>query len=102
MAEQSPSENQPLSSPVLAGLPSAGSWLVDHGLILDEVSGTRVTAHMELGARHLTPWGVVHGGVYTTAAESLASIGASVAVRDRGEFAVPAGRGDREAHAVNT
>src|ERR1700730_5696155 len=38
--------------------------------------------------RITTPWGVVHGGVYTTAVESAASIGASLAVRDRGQFAV--------------
>jgi 1,4-dihydroxy-2-naphthoyl-CoA hydrolase len=30
----------------------------------------------------------VHGGVYTTAIESAASIGASTAVRDRGQVAV--------------
>jgi uncharacterized protein (TIGR00369 family) len=30
----------------------------------------------------------VHGGVYTTAVESACSIGASLAVIDRGEFAV--------------
>jgi uncharacterized protein (TIGR00369 family) len=81
-------EHQPLDLQALADLPPAGSWLIDHGLVLDEMSGTRVTAHLELGARHLTPWGVVHGGVYTTAVETVASVGASIAVYPRGEFAV--------------
>lgn len=36
----------------------------------------------------MTPWGVVHGGVYTTIVESAGSIAASHAVADRGEFAV--------------
>jgi 1,4-dihydroxy-2-naphthoyl-CoA hydrolase len=81
-------EHQPPDFPMLAGLPPAGTWLIDHGLELDEISGTRVTAHLELGARHHTPWGVVHGGVYTTAIETLASVGASLAVNERGEFAV--------------
>jgi uncharacterized protein (TIGR00369 family) len=58
------------------------------GLVLDEITGSRVTGHIELGADHLTPWGIVHGGVYSTAVESAASIGASTAVRDRGEVAV--------------
>jgi uncharacterized protein (TIGR00369 family) len=31
---------------------------------------------------------VVHGGVYTTAVESAASVGASAAVEKRGQFAV--------------
>lgn len=79
---------QSQDSQALADLPPAGAWLLAHGLELDEISGTRVTAHIDLGAQHHTPWGVVHGGVYTTAIESVASVGASLAVRDRGEFAV--------------
>jgi len=58
------------------------------GLVLDEVTGNRVTGHIELGSDHLTPWGIVHGGVYSTAVESAASLGASTAVHDRGEVAV--------------
>lgn len=51
-------------------------------------AGTKVVGHIDLSEAHHTPWGVVHGGVYTTAVESAASIGASTAVADRGEFAV--------------
>ena len=58
------------------------------GLTADEVSGTRVAGHIDLGPEHHTPWGVVHGGVYTAAVESAASIGASAAVLDDGRFAV--------------
>ncbi len=75
-----------------SGLPfdpsGGGSWLTDLGLELDEVTGTRVTAHLDLGTRHHTPFGVIHGGVYATVVESVGSIGASVAVADRQEFAV--------------
>jgi 1,4-dihydroxy-2-naphthoyl-CoA hydrolase len=71
-----------------ANLPPAGAWLQEQGLVLDEISGTRVTAHLELGPQHHTPWGVVHGGVYTTAIESVASVGASAAVFAHGQFAV--------------
>jgi 1,4-dihydroxy-2-naphthoyl-CoA hydrolase len=53
-----------------------------------EVSGSRVTGTLMLGPEHHTPWGVVHGGVYTTAIETAASVGASAAVRDQGMFAV--------------
>ena len=58
------------------------------GLVLDEVSATSVTGHIELGTEHHTPWGMVHGGVYATAVESAASIGASTAVAERGMIAV--------------
>ena len=51
-------------------------------------SGTRVAGHIDLGPDHHTPWGVVQGGVYATAVESAAGLGASLAVRDRGQFAV--------------
>ena len=72
-----------------AALPDALSAFVRAaGLVVDEVSSSRVTAHMELGPHHLTPWGIVHGGVYSTAVESAASLGASTAVRERGEVAV--------------
>jgi len=69
-------------------LESASTFLAAAGLELTEVSGTRVVGHLELGPEHHTPWGVVHGGVYTTAVESAASVGATVAVADKGQFAV--------------
>jgi 1,4-dihydroxy-2-naphthoyl-CoA hydrolase len=53
-----------------------------------EISGTRVTGVVDLGPDQHTPWGVVHGGVYCTVIESAASVGASTAVLDRGQFAV--------------
>ena len=88
MTDQDVTRGTPQSFPAFASLPPAGAWLQDHGLVLEEISGTRVTAHIDLGAQHLTPWGVVHGGVYTTTIESVASVGASAAVFEQGQFAV--------------
>jgi uncharacterized protein (TIGR00369 family) len=73
---------------MMAGLPPAGAWLEQLGLVVEELSGTRVRASLDLGPQHLTPWGVIHGGVYTTTIESLASIGASAAVVEQDQFAV--------------
>ena len=70
------------------GLDAAPPFLRGAGLQVEEASATRVTATIAAGPDHHTPWGVVHGGVYTTAVESACSIGASLAVIDRGEFAV--------------
>jgi len=78
--------SRPLFEP--APLETRGEFLETSGLTVDEVSATKVTGHIELGPQHHTPWGIVHGGVYTTAVESAASIGASAAVRDRGQVAV--------------
>src|ERR1041384_4095267 len=72
----------------LPDLGKVGPFLQAVGLELDEVDGRRMTGHAELSADHHTPWGMVHGGVYTTIIESVASTGASGAVRERGQFAV--------------
>lgn len=69
-------------------MPEGGEFLRVAGLRLEEVGGTRVRGSIELGEEHHTPWGVVHGGVYTAAVESAASVGASAAVEERGQFAV--------------
>ena len=89
MTDHDPTAQQPPQGlPAFANLPPAGVWLENLGLVLDEISGARVTAHLDLGAQHRTPWGVVHGGVYTTVIESVASVGASAAVFGQGQFAV--------------
>src|SRR5262249_15231351 len=57
-------------------------------LKFESIEPTRVVGSMGLGRDQHTPWGVVHGGAYTTAIESAASLGASMAVLDRDQFAV--------------
>jgi 1,4-dihydroxy-2-naphthoyl-CoA hydrolase len=69
-------------------LESSGAFARASGFVPAEVSGTRVTGHVDLGPDQHTPWGVVHGGVYCSVVESAASIGASAAVVERGQFAV--------------
>jgi len=58
------------------------------GLVLDKVETSHVTGWIDLGSEHHQPWGLVHGGVYTTAIESAASVGASTAAREHGLVAV--------------
>jgi 1,4-dihydroxy-2-naphthoyl-CoA hydrolase len=92
---------------------AAGSFLREAAFDVDEGSATRLTGHLDIDERHHTPWGIVHGGVYATAIESAASIGASAAVREAGQVAVgltntthflrsiTAGRATVEAEAIN-
>jgi acyl-coenzyme A thioesterase PaaI-like protein len=54
-------------------LEAASAFVRAAGLIVDEVTASRVTGHLQLSQEHHTPWGIVHGGVYTTAIESAAS-----------------------------
>lgn len=53
-----------------------------------EATGSRVTGYVDVGPDQHTPWGVVHGGLYCSVVESAASIGASTAVVEHGQFAV--------------
>lgn len=69
-------------------LAAASRFVAASGFVVDEVAGSYVRGHVELGEEHHTPWGVVHGGVYTTIVESAGSIGASHAVAEAGQFAV--------------
>ena len=49
---------------------------------------TRVVGSIAADERHHQPWGLVHGGLYTTAIESFATTGAFEAIKDRGLLAV--------------
>jgi 1,4-dihydroxy-2-naphthoyl-CoA hydrolase len=76
------------ATPSLPRLDQLSAFLRGLPLEFEVVEFTRVVASMDLGPDQHTPWGVVHGGAYTTAIESAASLGASAAVLDRGQFAV--------------
>ena len=51
-------------------------------------SGDEVACEFEVGDEHLQPFGLVHGGVHCGVIETVASIGATLFVRDRGQEAV--------------
>jgi len=69
-------------------LTKASAFVAASGFVVTEAGGRRVVGHVDLGPDQHTPWGVVHGGVYCTVVESAASIGASAAVIEHGQFAV--------------
>jgi 1,4-dihydroxy-2-naphthoyl-CoA hydrolase len=69
-------------------LTAAGPFVAAMKFEVTEAGGSRVTGHVNLGPDQHTPWGVVHGGLYCSVVESAASIGASLAVADRGQFSV--------------
>lgn len=54
----------------------------------DELGPTRVTGSIAADERHHQPWGLVHGGLYTTVIETFATTGAFEAVKNRGQQAV--------------
>jgi uncharacterized protein (TIGR00369 family) len=54
----------------------------------DEVTRTKVSGSVAADERHHQPWGVVHGGLFTTAIETFATTGAYESVREQGQQAV--------------
>ena len=70
------------------GSNAAGAFLRSVGLQIDRIAPDEVLAHLEATQEHHTPWGLVHGGLYTTVIESVATIGAVAAVQHTGQVAV--------------
>ena len=66
----------------------ASEFLAAAGLVITVVRPDRFEGYIELGEAHHQPWGIVHGGVYATAVESAASLGASAFAAERGQYAV--------------
>jgi 1,4-dihydroxy-2-naphthoyl-CoA hydrolase len=65
-----------------------GAWLKALGFEIEELTGARVSGHIDVGPEHHTPFGTAHGGMYATIVESAGSLGACAAVVERGERAV--------------
>jgi len=61
---------------------------VHYGLEFDEISAELVRGHVSFRPEILQPYGLVHGGVFASISESLASVGTAVGVWDAGNIAV--------------
>jgi len=59
-----------------------------YGLELTEVTDDRVSGRVAVRAELKQPYGLVHGGVYASIAESLASLGTGVVVGRSGKVAM--------------
>jgi 1,4-dihydroxy-2-naphthoyl-CoA hydrolase len=51
-------------------------WEEALAIEFDEASAARVLAHVDIDERHHQPYGIVHGGVWASIVESVASHGA--------------------------
>lgn len=66
-----------------AGLGSATGLDALLGLEILSAGPDRVVARLQIAERHLQPYGVIHGGVHAAIAETVASLGAVLAVHRR-------------------
>jgi len=58
------------------------------GLHFVAASPAEVVGEIVIGPQHVQPYGIVHGGVYASMAETLASTGAAITVMPEGKHAV--------------
>ncbi|GAC1399239.1 MAG: PaaI family thioesterase [Chloroflexota bacterium] len=59
------------------------------GLHLDKIAEDEVTGWLVVDpGRHFHPWGAVHGGLYCTVVETLATLGAAARALPAGKLAV--------------
>ena len=76
----------PDTGPRIIDLPSPFTELL--GLRIERVTTDEVTASLTVDpARHTHPWGAVHGGVYCTLIETVATLGAQLAAIPDGKMA---------------
>jgi 1,4-dihydroxy-2-naphthoyl-CoA hydrolase len=67
--------------------PYEGTFDGLYGLVLDSVEDGLVTAHVAVRDDLKQPMGLVHGGVYASIAESIASLGTHLGVIEDGKSA---------------
>jgi 1,4-dihydroxy-2-naphthoyl-CoA hydrolase len=65
-----------------------GGFEVALGLTFTRVTPDEVVCEVPVGPQLLQPYGLVHGGVYASIIETLASVGAAVFAMPRGQTAV--------------
>ena len=70
----------------VSALPATG-WERALAIEYDERSAARIVAHVDIDERHHQPYGIVHGGVWASIVESVASHGAAMAVMESGTAA---------------
>lgn len=81
------SEPETRGAPPPPVFPSTDAWAQALGLEILEWDETRVLARLMAGPQHHQPMGVLHGGVYASIVETVASYGAGRSVMASGQAA---------------
>jgi uncharacterized protein (TIGR00369 family) len=67
---------------------AASGWVKEMGITILTATEDEVTCEFDVTEKHHQGYGIVHGGVHCGVIESLASIGAAVVARPRGQRVV--------------
>jgi len=63
-------------------------WVREMGITILKATADEVTCEWEVAEKHHQGLGIVHGGVHSGVVETLASIGAAIVARPRGQMVV--------------
>ncbi len=77
-----------MSDDTAAAMNRVPGWIREMGIVLLTATAEEVTCEWEVQQKHHQPDGIVHGGVHCGVVETLASIGAAVVARARGQRVV--------------
>jgi uncharacterized protein (TIGR00369 family) len=88
MTEQTASLSTDASTAEAINAGHAGTWAAEMGIHVVRASRDEVVATLTIGAKHLQPYGIVHGGVHCGVIETVASIGAALDSIPRGASVV--------------
>jgi 1,4-dihydroxy-2-naphthoyl-CoA hydrolase len=73
----------------VTGLADGGGFDRDSiGLVWDRFATDRIDAHVDCGPQHHQPYGIVHGGVWCSIVETVASIAGALRVAGQGRLTV--------------
>jgi 1,4-dihydroxy-2-naphthoyl-CoA hydrolase len=68
-------------------------WPEAMGMKITVATKDEVRAELTVGPQHLQAYGIVHGGVHCGVIETIASIGAYLVARERGQHGLAGQRG---------
>ena len=63
-------------------------WNLAMGVRFVHATADEVVVEWDVGPQHLQPYGIVHGGVHAGVIETIASVGAAIHARPRGQAIV--------------
>jgi 1,4-dihydroxy-2-naphthoyl-CoA hydrolase len=63
-------------------------WVKEMGIVILAASPDEVSCEWEVRDKHHQPYGIVHGGVHCGVVETLASLGAALVAKPRGQRVV--------------
>jgi len=77
-----------MAEDIVATLNALPGWTREMGIVILTATPDEVTCAFEVGQKHHQGFGIIHGGVHAGVVETLASIGAALVARPRGQRVV--------------